>query len=133
VESRLNEVNSNIQDTLKLIEAYIGFFASPNRDLETLKPLLGSRFSFQGPLGTFASAHSFLEDVRADRLRIQSIQLQQILVEGAHATARYEVVSADPEIGRLHLTEWFETNENRIHSIISVYDASGVKQSFSRI
>jgi hypothetical protein len=74
-----------------------------------------------------------LDDVQQDKLLIETIRVQQIIADGAKASALYEVVSKDPEIGTLKISEWFETKDGRISSIISTYDATAVNQTNTRI
>lgn len=120
--------------TKDLVEKYIYFFGKPQRSVETeLSPLLDSAVSFRGPLGTFESASAFIDDVRQDKLLIGEVRVNQIIVDGTKASALYEVVSKDPDIGTLKISEWFEIKDGRIGSIVSTYDASDVKTAYLKI
>lgn len=119
--------------TRELVEKYIHFFSNPQRRAEELSPILDSAISFRGPLGNFSSADGFLSDIVQDKLLIHSIKIHQILIDGDNACALYDVISRDPEIGTLSFSEWFQVKNNRIHSIVSIYDATGVKETYSRI
>jgi hypothetical protein len=125
--------SQDIQATRELVETYIRFFGKSARSTEELKPLLDSQVVFSGPLGTFHDAEAFLQDVKQDKLLIDSLNVHEIIVDGEKACARYEVTSKDPDIGTVRMTEWFETAEGRIRSIISIYDATSVKTAYTRI
>jgi hypothetical protein len=123
----------NSAETQSLVEKYVRFFTKPQPHVEELGPLLDSAISVRSPLGNFNSAETFLSDVTKNKLAIASIQVHQIIADGTKACALYDVISKDPEIGTLSFSEWFETRNGRISSIISIYDASAVKETYSRI
>ena len=135
--NNMNEINLTKNETKspvkKLVENYIHFFISTDRAVVELRPLLSETFKFSGPLGTFTTRDSFLEDVKRDALSITDIKIHHILVEGQHASALYEVYTSDPEVKKLLISEWFTTEKNQITSIFSIYDATDVKDLFSRI
>jgi hypothetical protein len=121
------------KQTRELVEQYIRYFGSDERSTSKLTALLDSQITFRGPLGKFESAQTFLEDVKQDKLLIETVRVHQIIADGTKASALYEVISKDPEIGTLNVSEWFETKDGRISSIISTYDASDVKAAHTRI
>jgi hypothetical protein len=119
--------------TRDLVEKYIQHFGASERSANELNELLHSQVTFRGPLGRFENAQTFLDDVKKDKLLIETIRVQQIIADGAKASALYEVTSKDPDIGTLKVSEWFETKDGRISSIISTYDATAVNHTHTRI
>ncbi len=119
--------------TRDLVEKYIHHFGASQRSTDQLNDLLHSQVTFRGPLGRFENAQSFLNDVQQDKLLIETVRVQQIIADGTKASALYEVVSKDPDIGTLKISEWFETKDGRISSIISTYDATAVNHTHTRI
>lgn len=119
--------------TKKIVETYLGFFNSPSRNEAELVKILSEDFNFKSPLGEFQSAAHFLKDLKRDVLKIKKIDVHHIIAEGNKAGALYDVISHHEEIGTLRFSEWFETKDGRITSIISTYDTSMVHPTISRI
>ena len=117
----------------KIVETYLNFFTSPVRDELTLSTILSPDFPFKSPLGEFHSAEHFLKDLKRNVLGIKEIRIHHIIAEGTKAGALYDVISHHHDIGTLRFSEWFETKDGRITSIISTYDASNVHSTISRI
>ena len=117
----------------KIVETYLNFFTNPDRDEKTLAPILSHDFNFKSPLGEFHTAEHFLKDLKRNVLGIKEIHIHHIIAEGSKAGALYDVISHHSDIGKLRFSEWFETKDGKITSIISTYDASNVHPTISSI
>lgn len=116
-----------------LVTSYLNLFSNADGNEKALLELLHPDFYFKSPLGEFFSAEQFLKDVRRNVLSIKEIRVQQVLADGEKISALYELVSNYDNIGTLLFSEWFETRDGKIVSIISTYDSSPVRESLSQI
>lgn len=120
-------------DVKKLVQAYLHFFTQEKRNPKVLQEILSKDFHFKSPLGEFFTADTFIRDLQRDVLAIQKINIHQIITDQNKACALYEVISSDPDIGTLRFSEWFQTDNRKITSIESTYDATDVRKSMAQI